>query len=188
MSQPSPSVTIPKTTKEIQQFLSDRGVPYSNIRKAGLQQLVQAALKYDIELDPDGVKEDRQEVLDQKLRLLEGGKCLPHPSTLTPTCSLIHVADLQIADIYNYQLQAKEEYSFTAPRKHWESDAWQMMVDNHVLEIKSAHYDGTVFNLVTSKVKPRTRSDPSYYNVWKNLPGSQQAAAARSFMSARYKS
>ena len=103
MSEPSISVAIPKTTKEIQQFLSDRGVPYSNIRKAGLQQLVQAALEHNIELDPDGVKEDRQKVLDQKLQLLEDGKSLPHPSTLTTICSLIPVADLQIADIYNYR-------------------------------------------------------------------------------------
>ena len=53
-----------KSVKELQGYLKERGVPYTNILKAGLVELCTKAAALGIEVDPDGLVEDRAEVLD----------------------------------------------------------------------------------------------------------------------------
>ena len=80
-----------RTVKELQMILHERGVQYANEKKATLESLVEKALELNIEVDPDGLLEDRQEVLQDKLRLDESGDMLANPELITCTSDITQV-------------------------------------------------------------------------------------------------
>ena len=49
-----------KSVKELQKYLKDRGVIFSDMRKTELLEICQAAERLGIEVDPDGILEDRE--------------------------------------------------------------------------------------------------------------------------------
>ena len=55
-----------KSVRELQCYLKDRGVTYTNERKESLIQLCSDAESIGLEIDPDGVYEDRAEILAKK--------------------------------------------------------------------------------------------------------------------------
>ena len=110
MSNGSEPPEIPKTLSGLQQFLKARGISYSGLNKATAEHYAELAAEINIEVDPDGLLEDRQEVLRNKLNLLEDGQSLPHPSSLDYTADLTASPRISMRDIYNYQLEAKNQY------------------------------------------------------------------------------
>ena len=68
------------SVKDLQKFLKERGVSCANRVKAGLLDLCNACLELGVEVDPDGLVEDRSEVIGEKLTY-DGFK-LENPSFL----------------------------------------------------------------------------------------------------------
>ena len=162
---------LPKTVTGLQKFLSARGIVCPKVRKAELEKLVAFAIEQNLELDPEGLLEDREETVREKLHLLQGGLSLPSPDTLTATPDLAGAPRITLRDVLNYQIEAKSVYSDGELKQPYRSEAWQMTRDNYVLEILYAEYEGTKFVAIKSKVKPRTNQcDPvtklPYYSVW----------------------
>ena len=90
-----------KSVKELESYLKERCVSVSNSRKASLVQLCAAAAELDIEVDPDGLVEDRAEVIQQKLTL--DVQQLTNPSILREfTNDLSNVPRISIIDMYSY--------------------------------------------------------------------------------------
>jgi hypothetical protein len=58
-----------KSVRELQLYLKDRGVTYTNELKASLVQLCSDAESMGLEIDPDGLHEDRAEILAKKLAI-----------------------------------------------------------------------------------------------------------------------
>ena len=56
-----------RPASELQQFLKDRGVVFSGARKPELIELCQLAEAAQLEYDPDGYYEDREEIVREKL-------------------------------------------------------------------------------------------------------------------------
>ena len=88
---------VPKTVSALQKFLKDRDVPCANERKAALEDLVIACQSLNLPVDPDGLLEDRSEVMLEKLRF-EGGE-LPNPTCLIPTPDISCLPKIELYDI-----------------------------------------------------------------------------------------
>ena len=51
----------------MKEFLRNRGVAFSSYLKAGLVELCEAAEELGIDIDPDGLVEDREEIISSNL-------------------------------------------------------------------------------------------------------------------------
>ena len=56
-----------KTVKQLQEYLKERGVITSNMRKQQLIKLCETASSLNIEVDPDGIHEDKSKNIRNKL-------------------------------------------------------------------------------------------------------------------------
>ena len=92
-----------KSVKELQNYLKDRGVTCSDLRKAELVEICEAAGRLGINVDPDGLLEDREDILREKLMIPEG-LMLPNPETVKGSQDLRILPPFAIFDIYNYLL------------------------------------------------------------------------------------
>ena len=90
-----------KSVRELQLYLKDWGVTYTNELKTSLVQLCSDAESMGLEIDPDGLHEDRAEILAKKLII--GDVTLQCPTLLTNYTNNIAVLSLlSICDLYNY--------------------------------------------------------------------------------------
>ena len=69
-----------QSVKELQEYLKSRGVVSSGLRKADLTELCCLAKDIGIEVDPDGLLEDRDDIIQDKLTTESG--VLENPFTL----------------------------------------------------------------------------------------------------------
>ncbi len=160
-----------RSVKELQNFLKTRGVTFSKERKAGLTLLCEKALNLNIEVDPDGLCEDREDVLREKLTF--GGDMIQCPTVLNDYSNNIAILPLLcIIDIYNYLHSYEEnEYSTANFRDYHKMEGYTMAKDGLVVDMCFSRYpDVQEFIGIKSQVKPRTKDkDPktklSYYNL-----------------------
>ncbi len=54
------SVFKKKSVKQLKLFLKERGITYQNLKKASIFELCEAAVYVGVEIDPDGLVEDRE--------------------------------------------------------------------------------------------------------------------------------
>ena len=162
-----------KSVKELQEYLKKRGVPYAKELKAGLVELCTAAAALDIEVDPDGLIEDRAEVLNKKLIISENVKVTCPTILENYTDNIASLPLITIFDIYNYLMNFTDCYDHATFRDYNKMEGFTMAKDGYVLEMTFSSYDKPHENLFTikSKVKPRTQEkDPitklKYYNTW----------------------
>ena len=73
---------ISSNVSYLQQFLKGRGVSVNSQRKQEFIFLCQAADRLSIEIDPDGLLEDRTSVVTRKLTVPVGTETLPLPTLL----------------------------------------------------------------------------------------------------------
>lgn len=159
-----------KSVKDLQRYLKDRGVTFNNELKVGLIELCEKAALLDIEVDPDGLDEDRGSILAEKLHV--DGVDLVAPALLqTFTDNIAILPLLSIFDLYNY-LTSFQDHSIAKFRDFTKMEGYTMAKDGFVLKIEFGHYsDNTNFVAVKSQVKPRTKDRDSitklrHYNVW----------------------
>jgi hypothetical protein len=60
-----------KSVKELQKYLKERSVTFSDLWKAELVEICEAADRLGIDVDPDGLLEDREDILREKLLIPE---------------------------------------------------------------------------------------------------------------------
>ncbi len=158
-----------KKVSELQQFLKDRGVS-ANFKKASLIELCQEAYNLNIEVDPDGLLEDRQEILSTKL-IKNDGTHLPNPGSLKKNTDLSPLPTITIIDLYNYLMQSQFN-SHENLRDHRKLEGYTMAMDNHVEDLVGCQIEGhNDYYVMAAKIKPRTREkDPvtnlKFYNAW----------------------
>ena len=61
-----------KSVKELQKYLKDRGVTFSDLWKTELVEICETADRLGIDVVPDGLLEDREDILREKLLIPEG--------------------------------------------------------------------------------------------------------------------
>ena len=147
-----------KSMKELQRYLKDKEVVFSDIRKPELIDLCQQAEKLGIEVDPDGLLEDREEVLRVKLTTRDH-VMLPNPESVQGTKELNLLPKVSIFDIYNY-LITFEEYNHETLKEYQKMEGYGLFEDGYVLDVECSDLHPSYVAL-KSHVKPRTNEkDP----------------------------
>ena len=159
-----------KSVKELESYLKERGVSVSGTRKAGLVQLCDSAHELKIEVDPDGLVEDRADVIKDKLIL--DNKQLSNPSILKEYSNdMVNIPKISIIDIYNF-LISFADYDDATFRDYHKMEGFTLKKDGYIHDVMFTAYPSHINAFaIKSKVKPRTRDkDPvtklPYYNVW----------------------
>ena len=166
------------SVKELQTFLKDRGVIFSNQKKIELIELCLAADELGLDIDPDGLIEDREEILRDKL-LLHSGSMIKNPVIVSSNGNknLSILPQISIIDIFNYLVQFRETYSYAILRDYKKTEGYSLYEDGYVLDVEtqlclnSEDNEEDGYFSVISKVKPRTNEkDPitkkPYYVSW----------------------
>ena len=151
-----------KTVKCLQNYLKERGVTYSGLRKASLEQLCIQAKELGIEIDPDGLVENREEIISHKLQVPGEQVILENPSSLKSLSTNIGVLKncmFNIFDIFTYQMETleKDTESNSDPIKDIRKmEGNSLAKDGYVVELKFAQYEQSPsWYAVLGKVKPR---------------------------------
>ena len=131
------------SVKELQQYLKQRGVIFANTRKVDLIELCKCAAEVNIEVDPDGLVEDRNEVL--KAKLCVNGKTFINPQLLAGTSDLSKIPHVSIFDIYNYLL-GYDGFTHNTLRDYHKLEGYTMFRDGYVIDLTSASYDSPGMN------------------------------------------
>ena len=161
-----------KSVKELQEYLKERGVVFSGLRKASLEELCISANQVGLDVDPDGLKENRDDVIQEKLILPDGSKLeLPtNMDGMSTNIAVIKDAVFNIFDIFSY-LTTKIGSSGNKDIRQMEGNS--LAKDGYVIELKFAQYGPPhqSYYAVLGKVKPREREkDPvsglKYYWAW----------------------
>ncbi|XP_060566333.1 uncharacterized protein LOC132725255 [Ruditapes philippinarum] len=153
---------------DLQKYLRQRGVTYANTRKAELVDLCRYAAELNIEVDPDGLVEDRSEVLDAKLCV--HGNTLVNPQLIAGTYDLSKIPRVSIFDIYNYLL-GYDEFTHSTLRDYHKLEGYTMFRDGYVIDLTSASYDSPDYVALKGQVRSRVKDkDPltkrKYYQCW----------------------
>lgn len=162
-----------KSVKMLQEYLRARGVTFDSLRKAALLELCESAEKLGIEIDPDGLIEDRTEVINAKLKLSDGS-VLPNPEEIQNGEYTDNIDILPTIDIYqiNWHLTLFEEYDHSAFTDLKSLPSYALAIDGYVESIEFYRYPTKQdYIAIKGKVKPRTRdSDPitklKHYTCW----------------------
>ncbi|KAH3830283.1 hypothetical protein DPMN_103523 [Dreissena polymorpha] len=121
----------------LQKFLQERDVVFSVARKPALVELCLIANSLGLELDPDGLKEDRTEVFIAKLTC--ESLCLRNPYRIIGTANLSFVPHFSIFDIYNHRL-AFNEFDHAKLRDYHHMEGYTMAKDGFVVYLESVQY------------------------------------------------
>ena len=151
---------------------------FSDQKKVDLVELCKNCIKLNIEVDPDGLLEDRYEVPKDKLHLPDG-TVLPQPDTVSGDTDLGCLPPFVIFDVYNYVI-GFHVYDHATLRNYHKMEGYGMFKDWYVLENYVA---------LRSKVKPRTNEkDPisklGYYKLWIILSKTTEATNKGTIISA----
>ena len=162
-----------KSVKQLQSFLKDHGVTFADLRKPTLIELCDCAVEIGLEIDPDGLVEDREEVITSKL-VTPDNTILSNPLSKPDSefsNDLSHLPPISIFDMYNY-LVSFDGFDHASLRDYYRMEGYTMAQDGYVLDLQVSNYvDNPEYVILKSKVKPRTREkDPvtklPHYKTW----------------------
>ena len=160
-----------KTCSQLQKILKERGVSFTGERKQGLVELCWLANEIGLEVDPDGLLEDREDILKEKL-YLDDGKLLKNPFELkTEIRDLSLLPFISLYDIFNY-LESCQNFDKNVLRNYKKTEGFILFDEGYVQDITTGPFENFgnyVFRV--SKVCPKTREkDPitklPYYTCW----------------------
>ena len=158
------------TMRGLQDYLRERGVVISGIRRASLEDLCLRASEIGLEVDPDGLLEDRTEILQSKLTT-PNGVILQNPYHICVSPNISSLPLITGIDIYNYLKQCSD-YTHSTLRQFHKMEGYGLFEDGHVMDLQCGPFpEDPHFFIVHSHVKPRTRDeDPltklKYYKTW----------------------
>ena len=175
-----------RSVKDLQHFLKERGMIFSDQNKVDLVELCENCIKLNIEVHPDGLLEDRDEVLKDKLHLPDG-TVLPQPDTVSGDTDLGCLPPFGIFDVYNY-LIGFHDYDHATLRNYHKMEGYGMFKGGYVLEVESVPLQENYVAL-RSKVKPSTNeNDPisklGYHKLWIILSKTTEATNKGTIISA----
>lgn len=128
-----------KSVKELQHYLKERGeLTFSNCKKIELIDLCNYAAHVNIEVDPDGLVEDGEEVLRTKLCV--NGRTLVNPQLLDATGDMSLLTSFSIFDIYNF-LVGHEGFSQETLREYHKLEGYTMFKDGYIICLSSVKYE-----------------------------------------------
>ena len=160
-----------KTVNQLQSYLKARGVSVTNKRKYELIQLCKVACEMDIELDPDGIQEDKLKTKQSKLCFKDGTN-LKDPGTLDGVNDLSILPYIGIVDLYDH-LRSIHSCENMKVLKQWnKTEGFQMHKDGYVIDVVIGQYEENEnCCFIKGKVKPRTNDkDPisklPFYKTW----------------------
>ena len=109
-----------------------------------------------LEIDPDGLHEDRAEILSKKIVL--GDVTLECPTLLTNyTNNITIILLLSICDLCNY-IMSSDTYTLATFQSVEKMEGYTMAIDGFVLDMEFTSYTDTPeFMVLKSKVKPGHR-------------------------------
>ena len=111
-----------KTVAQLTAYLRERGISCAKNNKAALEELVAAARQLDLEVDPDGILEDREPVIREKLSPFSDKPSLASPETLDCESDLSQIPNLSTIDIFVY-LQNRNVSAYAGLREHKKTEA-----------------------------------------------------------------
>ncbi|GFR67197.1 hypothetical protein ElyMa_003699800 [Elysia marginata] len=144
------------------------GVVVAGLKKEELADLCAKAKLLDLEFDPDGLVEDRQEVIASKLK--DGDTELSNPALLIDSSPDIScLPNFRVLDVFSYLMLNKFSHGFL--REHTKSEGYSLMKDGFVNNVEVAPFQEPGYLALRGSVKPRTREkDPvsgaSSYFPW----------------------
>ena len=112
-----------KSVKELQEHLKARGVTFSDLKKVELLDLCKLAAEIGLEIDPDGLIEDKESVIKEKLS--HHGITVENPALLTGSQDLSILPLFSVLDIQNYLLKFSEDYTYGQERNYEKLILWQ---------------------------------------------------------------
>ena len=109
-----------KSVKELQSFLQNNEIQFSNHLKVGLVKLSKAAEELGIDNDLDGL-ENQEEIISLNLTLARCAATLSHPTLLDNYIKNVAILQqVNILDIYNYLISFRDhEQSPFCDYKKW---------------------------------------------------------------------
>lgn len=139
-----------------------------------LAEICERAAHLKIPIDPDGLIEDREDIINSKLKVHQADgtlKIILSPALIETDYRIYKLLRISIVDLYNYLLPFAE-YDINSLRDYTNMEGYAMQKDGYVIDLQSGRYEShpNVFGVVSRK-RPRTREvDPitkmKYYNVW----------------------
>lgn len=140
----------------------------SGQRKLELAELCAVAQEINLEYDPDGLIEDRSEVISKKL--VDGAVSLANPALLIGTRDLSALPFFSFMDVFSHLTTSS--LSFGSIREYQKSEGYTLMSDGYVRQLDVVTYDEQPgYFALKAHVKPRTRDkDPvtgaAFYYPW----------------------
>ncbi|KAH3833082.1 hypothetical protein DPMN_106383 [Dreissena polymorpha] len=128
------------TVAELNIYLKDRGISLSGNRKAELVQLCVTAKELQIAVDPDGLSENKAQVISQKL--LTGDCNLTSPDLHEGTSDISNLPGISIFDIYKY-LISYDQFSHATLREYRRLEGFCMLKEGYVMQLETVSYHGT---------------------------------------------
>ena len=155
-----------KKVCELQQFLSKRGIQYSNKRKEELIELCVNAQDLNVaQLETD---EACEVAIENKLRTPEGD--LPKPANLTHwTNNFYKGPEFTFADLFVYLVE-KKGYDKESLRAFKSLQGYRLYADGHVEELSYHSIEGGKYCFFKFGVKPteksKTQDGQKVYRGW----------------------
>ena len=159
-----------KTVPELQFFLKERGISCTNLKKQELVSKCMKAYELNLEIDPDGLRENVNETTKKKLLTCEN-VLLKSPFECESNNDISILPRLSLYDMFDYLSKCKEIDKNTL-RNYLDMEGVQMANERYVLDLSAGSFtEHSNYTFVTSKVKPRTKDrDPitklQYYKQW----------------------
>ena len=118
--------------KEIEEFVSARGVKISKYNKTQLITLANALHSMDLPVDPDFENDSLDVSLDKRLTL-PAGKKIPDPLEMKDLSNdFSKVPPFGLMDIFNHLILSKADYDKQMRASWRSSDEYSLFQDGHV--------------------------------------------------------
>lgn len=156
--------------EKLQEYLKERGVTYSKLKKNELVELCQLAFDNKLDTDPNFFLDDINKTLQEKLSI--SGKAIPNPKNLHGTSDMTPLPNIDTFDIYNYLITFKEQYLHRQLKDYKNLDGYQLYEAGFVENVELIPEVGVIgYCLVKFLVKPKQRKeDPlnktPFYKGW----------------------
>ena len=159
-----------KNVQYLKDFLRSRQVSFSNQRKQDLLDLCKAADDLQLEIDPEGILENKSDVIAKKLKLADGTN-VTLPTLLETTNDFSNIPRITEYDI-TLHMSRRQNVALPTLRDPKKMEGFGLFVDGYVLDLQATPYSNSpYYSAVIGHVKPRTNAkDPTtglpHYVTW----------------------
>ena len=154
--------------KELQQYLSDRGVTVSGHLKPALVEIAAAVERMCLPLDPNFEKDDQEKILEQRLCIHD--MQIRDPFTMKTVNNLIGSPPFGLYDIFNYLIYHSTEYDKQGLASFKSYDDDKLFVDGYVESLETVALKDCGLHVYPGRVQPsmksKTDDGKKYYELY----------------------